>query len=243
MYKDKKLSLVLPTYNEKNSIRKVINDFEHLGIIDEIIVVNNNAAEGTSAEVKMTSAIEVFEKDQGYGSSMMRGFREASGDLIIVCEPDDTFLAKDVFKFLSYSEDVDVVYGSRTCKELIWSGANMGWFLRLGNWAVAKLLEVLFNTNSLSDVGCTYRLIHKKALDELLPSFMVKSNFFGPEMMVRSYLKKYKCIQIPVVYKERVGISSVTGDLKKAFVLGIKMIMMIFIIRLKTDKLILKNFR
>src|SRR5512133_2213474 len=116
MYKDKKISLVLPTYNEKNSIRKVINDFENLGIIDEIIVVNNNAAEGTSEEVKMTSAIEVFEKDQGYGSSMMRGFREASGDLIIVCEPDDTFLAKDVFKFLSYSDDVDVVYGSRTCK-------------------------------------------------------------------------------------------------------------------------------
>jgi glycosyltransferase involved in cell wall biosynthesis len=243
MYKDKKISLVLPTYNEKNSIQKVINDFEQLGVVDEIIVVNNNAAAGTSDEVSKTNAIEVFENQQGYGSSIMRGFRESTGDIIIVCEPDDTFLAKDIFKFLSYSEDVDVVYGSRTCKELIWSGANMGWFLRLGNWSVAKLLEVLFNTNTLTDVGCTYRLIHRKALDELLPTFLVKSNFFGPEMMVRSYLKKYKCIQIPVVYKERVGTSSVTGDLGKAFVLGIKMIMMIFFIRLKTDKLILKGFK
>lgn len=243
MYKGRKISLILPTYNEKDSIKKVINDFEDLGIVDEVIVVNNNAAEGTSDEVQKTSAIEVFEQVQGYGSAVIRGFRESTGDIIILCEPDDTFLARDIFKFLSYSDDVDVVYGSRTCKELIWSGANMGWFLRLGNWAVAKLLEVLFNTNTLTDVGCTYRLIHRHALNELLPTFLVKSNFFGPEMMVRSYLKKYKCIQIPVVYKERVGTSSVTGDMGKAFVLGIKMIMMIFFIRLKTDKLILKNFR
>lgn len=241
MYKDKKISLVLPTFNEKNSIRKVINDFEALGIVDEIIVVNNNAAEGTSDEVGKTSALEVFEKEQGYGSSIIKGYKEASGDIIILCEPDDTFLAKDIFKFLSYSEDVDIVYGSRTCKELIWSGANMGWFLRLGNWAVAKLLEVLFNTNTLTDVGCTYRLVHKKVLDELLPTFLIRSNFFGPEMMVRSYLKKYRCIQIPVVYKQRVGISSVTGDMRKAFVLGIKMIMMILFIRSNTDKLIYKN--
>ena len=243
MYNNKKLSLILPTFNEKDSIRKVINDFERLGIIDEIIVVNNNASEGTSEEVRKTSAIEIFEEVQGYGSAIMRGYREATGDLILLCEPDDTFLACDIFKFLSYSEDVDIIFGSRTYKDLIWSGANMGWFLRLGNWAVAKLLEIMFNTNSLTDVGCTYRLAHKRVIDELLPVLMVRSNFFGPEMMIRSYLKKFKCIQIPVVYKERIGISSVTGDLRKAFVLGMKMIMLIFIIRFRTDKIILKKFR
>ena len=243
MYRNKTISLVLPTYNEKDSIKKVINDFEKLGIIDEIIVVNNNAAQGTSDEVRKTSAIEVHEPVQGYGSAIMRGFREATGDMIVLCEPDDTFLACDIFKFLSYSDDVDIIYGSRTYKELIWSGANMGWFLRFGNWAVAKLLEIMFNTNSLTDVGCTYRLAHKRVIDELLPLLMVKSNFFGPEMIVRSYLKKFKCIQIPVVYKERIGVSSVTGDLKKAFVLGIKMILLLFIIRFKTDKVILKKFK
>ncbi|HLN20579.1 MAG TPA: glycosyltransferase family 2 protein [Bacteroidales bacterium] len=243
MYKEKKISLVLPTYNEKDSIRKVINDFENLRIVDEIIVVNNNAAAGTSEEVCGTSAREVFETEQGYGASIMKGYREATGDIIILCEPDDTFLAKDIFKFLSYCEDVDVVFGSRTCKELIWSGANMGWFLRLGNWAVAKLLEVLFNTNTLTDVGCTYRLIHRSALEELMPTFLVKTEYFGPEMMVRSYLKRYKCIQIPVVYKQRIGTSSVTGDLKKAFVLGLKMIFMIILIRIKSDKLVLKAFK
>jgi glycosyltransferase involved in cell wall biosynthesis len=164
MYKGKKISLILPTFNEKDSIKKVINEFEKLEIVDEILVINNNASKGTSDEIAKTSAIEIMENEQGYGSAIIRGFKESSGDLIVVCEPDDTFLATDIHKLLSYSEDVDIVYGSRTYKELIWSGANMGWFLRFGNWVVAKLLEVLFNTNTLTDVGCTYRLVHKNVI-------------------------------------------------------------------------------
>lgn len=243
MYKGKRISLILPTFNERDSIRKVINDFEELGIIDEILVINNNAANGTSEEVMLTSATEIKEPEQGYGSAIIRGFKEAGGEILVVCEPDDTFLANDIYKLLAYSENVDIVYGSRTYKELIWSGANMGWFLRVGNWAVAKLLEVLFNTNTLTDVGCTYRLVHKEVIDVLLPSFKVKSNFFGPEMMARGYIRKFKCIQIPVVYKERIGISSVTGDLLKAFSLGIKMIILLFVLKLRIGNVVLKYLK
>ena len=98
MYQGKKVTVILPTYNEKDSIRKVIQDFEATLIVDEILVINNNAAEGTSEEVAPTSAIEILETRQGYGSAIRRGFKEATGDLIVVCEPDDTFLASDIFK-------------------------------------------------------------------------------------------------------------------------------------------------
>ena len=98
--------VVLPTYNEKDSIRKVIQDFEELGFVDEILVINNNAIDGTSTEVRHTSAIEIHESVQGYGAAIQRGLREATGDLIAVCEPDDTFLARDLTKFLAYAEDV-----------------------------------------------------------------------------------------------------------------------------------------
>ena len=54
------------------------------------------------------------------------------------------------------------MFGTRTTRELIWHGANMDWFLRWGNWAVAKLIEALFNTSHLSDVGCTYRLLRRE---------------------------------------------------------------------------------
>lgn len=240
MYNNKLVSLVLPTYNEKDSIQKVINDFNALGIIDEIIVINNNAAKGTSEEVAKTNAIEIIETIQGYGSAIIRGFNEAKGDLIIVCEPDDTFLADDLYKLLAYSREMDIVYGTRTAKNFIWEGANMGFLLRWGNWGVAKMLEFLFNTNQLTDVGCTYRLVRKNVIKEMLPHLKVKSNFFGPEMMVRGYLMKFKCVQIPINYKERVGESSVTGDLKKAIVLGVQMIFLIIAMRFNLQKILFK---
>jgi len=240
MYNNKTISLILPTYNEKDSIKKSIEDFEALGIIDEIIVINNNAAPGTSEEVSKTNAKEILEPVQGYGSAIMRGFREAKGDLIVICEPDDTFIAMDIYKLLSYSNDLDIVYGTRTARNFIWEGANMGFLLRWGNVFVAKMLEVLFNTNQLSDVGCTYRLVHRDVINQMLPYLKVKSNFFGPEMMVRGYLMKFKCVQIPVNYKDRIGVSSVTGDMKKAVVLGFQMIFLIIAMRFNIQKLLFK---
>ena len=224
MWKRQKVSVILPTYNEKDSIRKVIRDFEGLGVIDEIIVVNNNAVIGTSKQVEPTSAIEVFESIPGYGSAIQRGFKEATGELIFVCEPDDTFVADDVFKFLAYIDDVDVVYGSRTVKNFIGHGANMGHFLKTGNWFVAKMMQVLYRTSSLSDVGCTFRLIRKKPLHKIQKQFRVMSGFFGPEMMLLTNHFDIPFVQIPIKYKARIGESSYTGDFKKAFVLGMKMI-------------------
>ena len=240
MYKAQRISVVLPTYNEKDSIRKVICDFEALGLVDEILVINNNAVEGTSEEVRQTSAREIHESVQGYGSAIRRGFAEATGDLIVVCEPDDTFLARDLTKFLAYSDDVDIVYGSRTVKTFIWERANMGFLLKWGNWAVAKMLEVLFNTNYLSDVGCTYRLIRREALLKMLPMFQVKSNFFGPEMMVRGYRMRLRSLQIPVNYKDRVGESSVTGNILKAATLGVQMIILIVAMRFGLERWLLR---
>lgn len=236
MYKDRKVSVILPTYREKDSIRQVIHDFEALGLVDEILVVNNNAIEGTSEEVGQTSAVEIQEPIQGYGAAIRRGFAEATGDLVVVCEPDATFLAQDLHKFLAYAEDVDIAYGSRTIKTFIWERANMGLLLKWGNWFVAKLLELLFNTSYLSDVGCTYRMIRRPALLQLLPLFRVNSNFFGPEMMVRGYQMGFRCVQIPVNYKERTGLSSVTGNLKKSIILGVQMIVLIVAMRLGVDR-------
>jgi glycosyltransferase involved in cell wall biosynthesis len=245
MYFSKRVSLLLPTYKEKGSIRKVINDFYLLKndcnkrLVDEIIVINNNAEKGTSLEIEKTKAVEVFENVQGYGSAIQCGLKKATGDLVVICEPDDTFLADDIYKLLSFSSDVDIVYGSRTVKNFIWSGANMGLFLRWGNWGVAKVIEILFNTNYLSDVGCTFRLMKKRVVRKMLPEFLVKSNFFSPEMIIMGFQMNYKCIQIPINYRKRVGRSSVTGDLKKAFLLGIQMIILIFAMRFGFKRLIL----
>jgi glycosyltransferase involved in cell wall biosynthesis len=232
MWCGKSVSLILPTYNERESIRASIEEFWATGVVDEIIVVNNNAAEGTSEEVARTPAREVFEPQQGYGAAIRCGFRHAVGDYVMLAEPDNTFRGHDVRKMLAYAEDFDVVYGSRTVKELVWKGANMGLFLRWGNYAVAKLMEFLFNTTSLTDVGCTMRCIRRETLRELEPLFTVDGSFFGPEMMVISILKQKRVIQVPVNYTKRVGTSSVTGNTRVAAQLGLQMIGLILRYRL-----------
>ena len=167
MWNGNKVSVVLMTYAERDSIRSVIDGFFATGVVDEVLVVDNNAEPGTAEEVGKTRARLVREPRQGYGHATRRGLREAAGDLVVLAEPDGTFLPEDVFKLLVYSNECDVVFGTRTTRELIWHGANMDWLLRWGNWAVAKLIEFLFNTSHLSDVGCTYRLLRRELADHV----------------------------------------------------------------------------
>lgn len=227
MWHGKTLAVVLPTYNEAGSIAECIEAFHALGIVDDIVVVNNNAHPDTSPAVAPTVAREVFESTQGYGAAIRRGFAEtATADLVCVCEPDATFDPADILKLLPFTADVDLVLGSRTVQTFIFSGANMGVFLKWGNWAVAKLAEVLFNTVYLSDVGCTFRVITRQGLVQLAPEFRGNGSSFGFEMMLHAARLRLTLVQVPVKYLPRVGESSVTGDRVKTFRLGMVMIAM-----------------
>ena len=233
MWENKKVSVIFPTYNEKNSIKKAIEDFFKSDFVDEIIVVNNNAAEGTKEEVEKTKAKQLFEKKQGYGYAIRRGLSEAKGDLIIISEPDGTFLGKDVIKLLAYSDDVDVVFGTRTHTAMIQKGANMGFFIKWGNWFIAKIVQFLFNTDRFSDSGCTMRLISRKALGKIEHKFKSGGSNFGLEMMLCVITSKLSYLEIPLTYEERTGKSSVTGSKVKAFFLGLDMILLAVSYRLK----------
>lgn len=236
MWNGRTVSVILMTYAERDSIRKVIEDFEATGVVDEILVVNNNAQEGTSEEVAPTSAREVVETSQGYGHAIRRGLHESTGDLVVLAEPDGTFLAKDIIKLLAYSEEVDAVLGTRTTNELIWEGANMGAFLKWGNWAVAKMVEFLFNTSHLSDIGCTYRLLTRETADFLAANMKVGTSHAGPEMLMLLLASKRRFVEVPVNYLPRVGTSSVTGDYGVAFLLGMRMIRLIIGFRLRARR-------
>jgi glycosyltransferase involved in cell wall biosynthesis len=238
MWRDKKISLAFPTYREKDSMFDAIMSAVSTDIIDEVLVVNNNAEAGTSEEVARAQRAaeglkhfctirEVSEPVQGYGAACLRGLDEARGDYVVLSEPDGTFTANDVYKLVAYADDYGIVFGSRTVKEFIWGGANMWWFLRWGNWFVAKMLEVLFNTNSLTDVGCTMRLIKREELSRMRGYLTIHGSFFGPQMLLVAALLKLKFVQIPVNYRSRVGVSSVTGSFWKAFQLGCQMIVLI----------------
>ncbi len=243
MWNGKKVSVALPTYNEALSIEEAINGFFKTGVVDEVIVCNNNAAAGTSEAVAKTKAREVFESRQGYGWSCRKAMSEATGDILILSEPDGSFDPQDVFKLLAYSEDFDVVLGSRTKRELIWTGANMGWFMKWGNWAVAKYVEFSFNTTSLTDVGCTMRLMNRKVYDAIQDRFTVGGSHFGPELMLLCIWTKAPLIEIPLNYKRRVGKSMVTGNRWVAFLLGLEMIYFITVFHIKKMVGIIPKFK
>jgi len=232
MWKGQKIAVIFPTYNEKDSIRQACLDVFHVGLADEVIVVNNNAAEGTSEEVAGTGAREIFESKQGYGNALMAGMDATDADLVVLCEPDGTFSAHDIAKLLAYSEDRPVVMGTRTSSSFIWAGANMGWFLRWGNWAVAKMTEVLFNTTLLTDMGCTYRLLRRDALNLIRPHLTIGGSHFGPQILLETVMHGIPFTEIPINYGERVGESSVTGDFWKTWKLGWRMIFLVFEYRL-----------
>lgn len=232
MYKNKTVSIVIPTYNEAGSIRAIIDGFFATGVVDEVVVIDNNALGNTKQEVAKTNARLVDEKEhQGYGHAMMRGLYEAKCDLIITTEGDGTFLPSDLGKFLSYTDEFSVVFGSRTSRAIIWSGAFMPFPVRLGNWAVAKTLEVFFNCPTLTDVSCSYKLISKEVRDNIIDLFPLSNgkSAFSIELMIWIIQRGYMPVEIPIIFKERVGTSMYTGDsIYKAAMIGLKMVLQIF---------------
>lgn len=225
MYQAKRVSVVFPAYNEEGNIVAAVHDFQAAAVVDEVIVVDNNSRDRTAELVRsQTTARLITETRQGYGSALTRGLREATGDYIILAEPDGTFVGRDVLKLLAYAEDFDLVLGTRTSTLLIWSGANMGWPLRWGNIAVAKLLEFLFNTSQLTDCGCTMRLIRRDKLARFVDRLTVTKSHFLPEMVILARQAGLSLIEIPLNYRPRIGESKITGTFMGAFKTGTAMI-------------------
>lgn len=236
VWEGKRISVVLPAYNEADNIAQAVREFREVPVVDEVIVVDNNSADETARLAAEAGARVIGETLQGYGYALRRGLADAEGDIVVLAEPDGTFVARDVLKLLTYTNEFDMVLGTRTTRELIWSQANMGWFLRVGNVAVAKLVQVLFGGPSLSDCGCTFRLIHRRALDTIVSDLTVGGSHFLPEMVILALNRGLRVIEIPVNYRGRVGESKITGSATTAVKVGLRMIRLILEYRWRTAR-------
>jgi glycosyltransferase involved in cell wall biosynthesis len=232
MWQGQRVSIVFPAYNEEAGIAAAVTDFGDLEAVDEVLVVDNNSRDRTAERAAAAGARVVSETRQGYGNALRRGLADAAGEYIVLAEPDGTFMAKDVLKLLAYADDFDLVLGTRTTRELIWHGANMGWQLRWGNWIVAKLLQVLFGGPSLSDCGCTLRLVRRSAAARLLPRFTVGGSHFLPEMVCLALLEGQRLVEVPVNYRVRVGESKITGSMQTTVRVAARMLALIVRYRL-----------
>ena len=233
MWKGKKVSVVFGTYREKKSIRAVIENFFATGLVDEIIVVNNNAEEGTDEEVKKTAAKLVYEKRQGLGWAYRRGIDEAAGDYVVLSEADGTFVAPDIERLLAYAEEFSVVFGTRTNKGSISEGAAMGFLRKSANIFEAKMIEVLFAANSVTDIGCIYRLLSREAVSRLRPLWCEGGALFPTEILLLAAAERIKFIEIPVSFRERVGESGLTARWYSLMKWGLRIFFFIIIFWLR----------
>ena len=229
MYENKTVSVVMPALNEEESIGELVREFKDCNYVDEVIVVDNNSQDQTARNALGSGARVVKEPRRGYGYACRRALLEATGDYIILVESDDTYTPKDVIKFLAYAKDFDLIQGTRTTKELIARSANMYFLLKWGNWFVAKILQVFYNGPSLSDMGCTYRLIKRDALRKIEGYLSVGGSAFLADMTTVALKSRIKTIEISVNYRARKGKSKITGSFLRTAALALNMIAIIFI--------------
>lgn len=234
MHHNKRVSIILPAYNEEGNIKNAIKEFSAHPAVDEVIAVDNNSNDRTAEEIKKTKATYIFESTRGYGSALRRGLREATGDILVMTEPEGTYTAHDLDKLLLYGDEFDVVFCARTSRTLIGPGANMGFILRLGNLIVAKYLEYLFHGPSLTEVGCTYKLIHRDAYEKIKDKLTVTGSHFSPEFMIRVFQAKLRSVEIPIHYQRRIGTSKGTRNMWRVVVIGSRMVLFITAERIRS---------
>jgi glycosyltransferase involved in cell wall biosynthesis len=215
MYRDRRVTLVIPAYNEEETIAQVVEEFRQIDWLDEILVVDNNCTDRTAELARAAGARVVQESVPGYGSALTRGMDEATGDVMILTEADGSFAARDAEKLAIYLDDAGLVLGTRTTRQMVEQGANMRFVLRWGNVAMAKVLQVFWlrpDEPRLTDVGCTYRALTKDTWRRIRPMMTSRGPAFSPEMTCAALLARCRVIEIPVTYRRRAGGESKHSD-------------------------------
>ncbi|MFA6433252.1 MAG: glycosyltransferase [Elusimicrobiales bacterium] len=223
---DPKVSVGMTAYNDELAIGAAAGDFLSQEHVVSVVVVDNNSIDGTTKAGLAAGAKVIGETVQGYGACCVRALREAmkAGDVICLVEGDCTFSGSDLKKLLSYLENADMVLGTRTTKELNTPDSQLNSYILLGNVLMAKLLQLRFMTVRLTDLGCTFRVIRKPALERIIDRLEVTGNHFSCEMILTALKNRLMVIEIPVTLKKRVGESKgVGGNFFKAAVTAMHM--------------------
>ena len=186
MFRDRTVSLVIPAYNEEETITQVVEEFRQQPDLDESLVVDNNCKDRTAERARAAGATVIEESKAGYGAALTAGMNAAKGDLLVLVEADGSFRAKDVVKLLCYLEDAGMVMGTRTTRQMVEQGANMRFLLRWGNVFMAKFLQLCWLRPSeprFTDVGCTFRALTRETWNKVRERTREPGPAFSPEMM------------------------------------------------------------
>lgn len=226
--KNRKVYVIIPAYNEEKSIAKVINDIPK-SIVTEIVVGNNNSKDNTQSEAEKAGATVVFAQTSGYGNACLKGIEYLKSkanpeDIIVFIDGDYSDFPEEISQVISPIDNAegDLVIGSRAlgAKER----GSMTLPQEFGNWLATRLIKWFYKVK-FTDLG-PFRALTWKNL--MLINMQDKTYGWTVEMQVKAAKLNLKCVEVPVKYRKRIGVSKVSGTVKGVILAGYKIIWTIF---------------
>ena len=218
------ISVIIPAYNEENSIGRVLNDLPKEQL-KEIIVVNNASTDNTAEVARINGVTVVEERRRGYGAACLRGISVVSdSDIVVFVDGDYSDYPEELDQLIKPITEnrADFVLGSRMIypesREALLPQA------RYGNKLATFLIYIFFGYR-FTDLG-PFRAIR---FDSLKQINMVDTDFgWTVEMQIKAIKNNLRIEEIPVHYRKRIGISKITGTISGTFKAGVKIMYTIF---------------
>lgn len=221
------IKVIIPAYNEQDSIAHVVNDIPK--IVDEIIVISNNSTDKTELNAKNAGATVLTETKKGYGYACLKGLdyiskQKTKPDIIVFLDGDYSDYPEQLTEIIApiINKDIDFVLGARV--EKLRERGSMTPQQVFGNWLATFLMKLFFGAK-FSDLG-PFRAIK---YDKLLALEMEDKTYgWTVEMQLKVLKQKMTYKEIPVKYRNRIGVSKVSGTVKGTIFAGIKILSWIF---------------
>ncbi|MFY0603789.1 MAG: glycosyltransferase family 2 protein [Flavobacteriaceae bacterium] len=227
-----KIKVIIPAFNEEDSITNVVNDIPD--IVSEIIVVSNNSTDDTEKNAAKAGATVLTENRKGYGYACLKGIeyiastslsnQEEKPDIIVFLDGDYSDYPEQLTELVApiINDDIDFVIGARV-KNLREAG-SMTTPQIFGNWLATSLMKLFFKAR-FTDLGPFRAIKYNKLL-----ALEMEDKTYGwtVEMQLKALKRHFTYVEIPMKYRNRIGVSKVSGTVKGAIFAGIKILSWIF---------------
>lgn len=221
------IKVIIPAYNEEDSIANVVNDIPD--IVDETIVVSNNSTDKTEENAQKAGATVLQESRRGYGYACLKGMEHVANqneqtDIIVFLDGDYSDYPEELTDLIApiIEDDIDFVIGSRV-KRLREAGSMTPQQV-FGNWLATFLMKLFFGAK-YTDLGPFRAIKYNKLLQLKMED---KTYGWTVEMQLKAIKQKLSYLEIPVKYRNRIGVSKVSGTVKGTIFAGVKILGWIF---------------